>query len=165
MSNNDWPFAEDGVKRDEFAESLRLPIIHNPYPRWCYITAVMVGEYPWDKTSVRPTDDELRAIASFHQEYLNHWYNKRWLNRMAQKPFDLDGSANMVIFLKRPDGGFAYRKGSWNRGPEFVPERNAEPAGLVQVMDRIHTIGDGEPMQRWTDWKTQHADVFAAVTA
>src|SRR5687768_17693511 len=100
----EWSYAEDGVKRDEFAESLRLPIISTPYPRWCYITAVMVGTYPWEHIGIRPSDDELRVIASFHQEYLNHWYNQHWLRRMAERPFDLDGGANMVIFTKRADG-------------------------------------------------------------
>jgi hypothetical protein len=36
--------------------------------------------------------------------------------------------------------------------------------GLVQLMDHIHTIGDEQPMQRWLDWKSSNADMFATVS-
>ena len=70
---SDWPYAADGVERDEFAESLRLPLTGDPYPGRCYITAVIVSVEPHLWHGVRPTDDELRAVASFHDEYVAYW--------------------------------------------------------------------------------------------
>lgn len=162
--SEEWPYAEDGVKRDEFAESLRLPIISSPYPRWCYVTAVMVGEYPWEGMSQRPTDDELRAVASFHDEYVTHYYNERWIAKMAARPFDLDGSAVGRYLVKYNHGGWGYRRSTWQYGPCFVPTAEDEPSDLIAVMDRVHTIDD-TLMDTWAQWKSDHAEVFAAVTA
>lgn len=160
-----WPYAEDGVKRDEFAESLRLPLVNTTHPRWCYITAVVVNpdrrDYPW--IGIRPSDDELRVVASFHQEYVAHWYHESWKRRMAERPFDLDGQANGRYLIKYPHGGWGYRLMTWTAGPPLVPGPRDEPMGLLAVLDRVHQWGSGEPSPRWQKWKADHADVFAAV--
>lgn len=160
----DWPYAEDGVARDVFCESLRLPLIGNPYPRWCYITAVVVpppDEPGW--RGVRPTDDELRVVASYHEAYCAYWYRESWKRRMAERPFDVDCAANGRYVIKYEHGGWAYRHASWREGPCFIPSRRDEPTGLVAVLDREQTLCD-EPRPQWQQWKADHAEVFAAVT-
>jgi hypothetical protein len=46
------------------------------------------------------------------------------------------------------------------RGGEFDNVIIKGPVTLVQLMDRIHTIGDDKPTRFWTDWKTAHPEVF-----
>lgn len=159
----DWPYAEDGVARDEFAESLRIPLIHSPYPRWYYITAVVVA--PEETISgwrgVRPTDGELRVVASYHEEYLTYWYRPGYLAKMRERPFDLDGGANGRYLIKYAHGGWAYRHASWRMGPCFTPGPRDEPMGLVAVLDQEKSLSS----ERWERWKSDHAEVFAAVTS
>ena len=147
----------------KLAEELRVPLISCPYPRWCYITAVVVSQEPHLWHGLLPTDDELRAVASYHQAYLDYWYNPGWIKQMANRPYDVDGSANGRILIKYPHGGWAYRRVSWRSGCEFVPQRDQEPPfSLLAVLDREQTIGK-EPAQRWQQWKGEHAEVFAAL--
>lgn len=154
----DWPYAEDGVERDEFAESLRLPLIDSPYPRWCYITAVVVSSNPYLWQGIRPSDDELRAVASFHQEYVDHWYRDSWKVRMRERPFDIDGGANGRYLIKYPHGGWACKLATWRHGP--VPAQRDEPQSLMAVLARAHSIIPA----RWERWVADHADVFEAVS-
>lgn len=161
---SDWPYVEDMPKRDAFAESLRIPLINSPYPRWRYITAVVVGEYPFEKFSVRPTDDELRIVASFHQEYVSRWYNARWVQKMAERPFDIDGAAVGRFLVKYQNGGWGYRKHTWQYGPMFAPQWDNEPTDLIAVMDRIHSFGGDEVSPRWLEWKQNHAELFKATS-
>jgi hypothetical protein len=154
----EWLYAEDGVERDEFAESLRLPLIVHPYPRWCYITAVVVDPHLWH--GIRPTDDELRAVASFHQEYVDRYYNERWKTHMRERPFDIDGGANSRYLIKYPHGGWGYRLDSWRCGPTLVPGRRDEPQDLMAVLTRAHSLIP----ERWQQWVDDHPEVFGAVT-
>ncbi|MBP2341064.1 hypothetical protein JOF41_007318 [Saccharothrix coeruleofusca] len=156
------PFAEDGVRPDSPTQQWRFPIISHPYPRWNYITALVVHDHEALWTAVMPSDAELAVVASFHDEYMTRWYNPGYRARMADKyPFDVDGGANGRYLLKVADGNWKYRKRTWDHGP--WPFRDDEPMDLLPLLDRIHTIG-GEPMPHWTEWKSRHADVFAAVT-
>lgn len=150
----------EGVVRDDFAESLRLPLVTSPYPRWHFITAVVVGEDLWQ--AVRPTDDELRVVASFHDEYVAYWYQESGFKKlMMERPFDVDGGANGRILMKRADGDWAFRRRSWV-GMEFVPAWNAEPQSLTWVLDKMHNIVD-KLTDHWVQWKTDHPDLFPAV--
>lgn len=159
--STDWPYAKDGVERDEFAESLRIPLIGNPYPYWCYITAVVVRSDQRLWAGARPTDDELRVVASYHDEYCAHWYGDNWFRRqMAERPFDIDGGANGRVLIKYQHGGWAYRHASWRVGPTFWPMPGDEPMGLVAVLDHEKWLG----RDRWERWKADHAEVFATVT-
>lgn len=158
--DQDWPYADDIVVRDEFAESLRLPLISTPYPRWCYITAVVVNpesQLPgW--AGVRPTDAELCAVASFHQEYIDNWYNEGWKRKMRARPFDLDCVANGRYLIKYPHGGWGYRHATWQGGPDFVPLAREEPQSLLTVLAREHAHSP-----RWDGWVAHHPEVFEAV--
>ncbi|WP_225506610.1 hypothetical protein [Mycolicibacterium fortuitum] len=51
-------------------------------------------------------------------------------------PYDIDSSANLGYFIKRPDGGWAYRKRTWERGPQWVPQPPEPTETLQQVLDR-----------------------------
>lgn len=160
MSNDLSRYAEDGARR---VADYRWPIVSTLYPRWCYVTTLVVDQTLWG--GVVPTDAELAVVDAFHREYMNYWYRPGWVDRMrAEHLFDVDGGANGRYLLKVADGDWRYRKASWQHGA--WPFHDAEPMDLLPLLDHIHTIGgDGEPMPRWTEWKQQHADVFAAVTA
>jgi hypothetical protein len=160
MSTTDWPYAADGVDRDEFAASLRLPLICDPYPGRCYITAVIVSVEPHLWHGVRPTDEELRAVASFHDEYVEYWYNQSWKVKMRQKPFDLDCGANGRYLIKYPNGGWGYRHRSWRTGPCLVPTVRDAPSNLMTVLARSQGIES-----RWDGWVAAHEDVFSTLPA
>lgn len=157
---SDWPYAIDGVERDEFAEGLRIPIIYTAYPRWCYITAVVVDEQLEDNPGrlwhgVRPTDDELRAIACYHEFSVRN-YNESYRAVMRKRPFDIDGSFAGRRFIKFPHGGWAYRSSTWDVGGVFSPSLRDEPWSLMRLFDHIY-LG----FSRWEQWKADHAEVFA----
>jgi len=155
---NFWPYNEDGVKQGDFTEQFRFPIVSNPYPAWSYITAVVVSEEPWH--GLRPTDTELRMVASFHQEYIEHWYRDSWKALMRTRPFDIDGNANGRYLIKHRNGGWGYRLRTWRFGPAFVPQWDDEPSDLVTVLDRVHRWGDTSLSPRWLEWKAAHPEVF-----
>lgn len=149
----------DLAARHELAESLRIPLLNSPHPRWYYVTGIVVGDL-WFGTM--PTDQEIRAVASFADEYRVRWYNQTWIERMQRfAPFDIDGGANGTFFFKYAHGGWAYQKASWRHGAR--PGRYDEPMTLVAVMDRCHQWAGDEPNPKWEAWKADHADVFAAV--
>ncbi|MFC4006587.1 hypothetical protein ACFOY2_05100 [Nonomuraea purpurea] len=158
----DWPYDAD---RDDPLTKLRIPVVGSPWPRWHYIVAFDSGRLD-DEQQHRPTDREARMLASFLEEYIHHWYNATWQYKLAERPFDVDGGANGVVFRKWGEGDWGFRRRTWSQGPTYVPThprirggKSPGPLTLVQVMDRIHTIGD-EPMKRWTDWKAAHPEVF-----
>lgn len=137
-----WPYSEDGAQPDEPANRYRFPLISNPYPRWRYVTAVVVSDELW--IGQRPTDEELEIVASFHEEYCSRWYgppHTGWRGRdLDKRPFDIDGGAVGRFLIKHANGGWGYRAHTWRYGPEFVPEWTDEPTGLVAVLDRYHAI-------------------------
>lgn len=157
VTTDDWPYAEDGVQRDQFAESLRIPLIGTTHPRRTYITAVVVGvDHAGRWIGVRPTDDELRVVRSFHEQYLSH-LTSWWVAQMAEEPFDIDPGAVGRYLIKYDHGGWGYRLSTWLGGPS--PRPNQEPMGLVALLDR----GAALMPKTWQQWKADHAEVFAAV--
>lgn len=158
----EWKF--DADQHDPLT-ALRIPVT-SEYPGWQY-TACFDRE-----SEVRPTDGEARMIASFIEEYQERYFgNGSWRKKQQAKAFDMDCYTTSV-FHKWADSDWSYRCARWVSGPFWVPvfpgQRGGKyddrpkwlgPLTLVQVMDRIHTIGDG-PMGHWTDWKTAHPDVF-----
>jgi hypothetical protein len=122
----------------------------------------------------RPTDAEARMIASFIEQYQDYFFGDGWWRKVQQaKPFDMD-CYTTKIFHKWADDDWSYRVSTWCAGPHWAPvfprQRGGEfdtatikgPVTLLQLMDRIHTIGDDNPTQFWQDWKTAHPEVFAA---
>lgn len=133
-----------------------VPMVRNAWPRWNYITAVVI-----DATVPAPTDNELAMIASFHDEYISRWYRPGWITHMRREhPFDVDGGANGRIF-QRQRGGWSYRKRTWQSG--FWPPFPESPTTLVAVMDHYQTF-TSSVSSSWTRWKAEHADVFETVS-
>jgi hypothetical protein len=159
--------AEDiSPAQTELATSLRVPFITTPYPHWFYVTAVVVSDEKYLWRGLLPTDDEVRMVASFTDEYREHWYNDGWKARMREfAPYDIDGGAVGTYLVKHANGGWGYRKHTWEYGPQFVPEWDAEPQPLEAVLDRVHSWGSDEPpAKRWLEWKSAHPEVFVAVS-
>lgn len=156
------PYAEDGVQDRALSLELRVPIISTPYPRWCYITAVVAGGWPWHE-SPEITDAELRMVGSFHDEYVSYWYRQsgRWWTEMQARPFDLDGGAVGRYLTKYENGGWGYRISTWEYGPLFAPSLQSDPMPLASVLDRVHSHGGATDLSpRWTKWKAEHRDIF-----
>lgn len=160
--DSDWPYDAD---RDDPLTALRIPVT-SFNPHWRYIAT-------FDRESEdRPTDLEARQLVSFIEEYKHYFFNSSYIRKLEQRPFDID--AVTKVFHKWAPGDWSYRVVTWEYGPMWVPvfprlrgtrldDRPAwkAPMTLVQVMDRIHTIGDG-PMPHWLEWKAAHPEVFAA---
>lgn len=120
----------------EFATQLRVPFLTSSSPGWPYVIGVVVCD-SWEGTGVVPTDGEVTAVAERLQEYNDRWYNTRFLTVMKEFAlYDIDSSANLGYFIKRPDGGWAYRKRTWERGPQWVPQPTEPTETLQQVLDR-----------------------------
>ena len=71
------------------------------------------------------------------------------------------GYVSSSIVCKRDDGGWGYRRETWDLGPYFWPDYlafNYQPLSLLAVLDKDQSIG-GEPWQPWEDWKAQHPEV------
>lgn len=161
----DWPFGID-ADRDDPLTTLRIAVTGS-HPMWCYLVAFNRD------SAARPTDAEAAMLASYLEEYKDHWYGDGGYRRiLAQRPLDVDGGANGVIFRKYRDDDWGYRRQSWTRGPLFVPqsprlrelypgEAPLGPMTLEKVMDHAHSIC-GEVHARWVEWKTAHATVFPA---
>jgi hypothetical protein len=161
-----WPFEDDADEHDPLTAS-RIAVTGS-HPMWCYLVAFDRG------SPARPTEAEAVMLASYLDEYKDHWYGTEggYRVKLAQKPLDVDGGANGVIFHKYGDDDWGYRRQSWTRGPRYIPQPprlrelypNESPSGpysLAQVMDHAHTIVD-EIHKRWLDWKAEHPDVFPA---
>ena len=160
-----WPY---DARRDDPLTALRVPATSD-YPEWKYIAT-------FDRASqARPTDVEAARLASFIAEYKNYFFRDSYIARLEEKPFDHDSSTVTRIFHKWGPDDWSYRVRTWEYGPFWVPvapwqrkqeesERSPydEPLTLVQVLDRIHTIGD-EMLGHWTEWKAAHPEVFGDV--
>lgn len=163
----DFPYTEDGVVQGAFTERFRYPVVTTTHPRWNYITAVMVDDpaSPFADRSVRPTDAELLVVASFHDQYIDHWYRESYKKEMRDRPFDIDGGANGRLLVKYSHGGWGWRLRTWTYGPTLVPAKRDDPWALVALLDRIHDDRVmTPPSDRWAAWKAEHADVFEAVS-
>ncbi|MFD8771432.1 hypothetical protein [Streptomyces sp. NPDC059916] len=161
-----WPFDTDADEHDPLTAS-RIAVTGS-HPMWCYLVA-------FDRESAaRPTDSEAAMLASYLEECKERWYGKEggYRTKLAQRPLDVDGGANGVIFRKYGPNDWGYRRQSWTMGPLYVPQSprlrelypNDSPIGpytLVEVMDHAHTIVD-EVHRPWLDWKAQHPEVFPA---
>ena len=137
--NRTWDAGTDiSPEQTEFATELRVPFLTSPYPRWNYITGIVVGEgdnFPWPLSL--PSEEEVTMVAEFLTEYNDHWYgaNSYRHHMMEFAPYDLDGDANLAYFRKHPNGGWGYRMRTWT-GPEWAPGFNDPAMPLEQVIDR-----------------------------
>ena len=162
----DFKYAPEDVspKQTELATSLRVPFITTPYPRWFYVTAVVVSNEKYLWQGLVPTEDEVRMVASFNEQYREHWYRDSFKEHMARNaPYDIDGGAVGRYLIKHANGGWGYRRHTWEYGPCFVPEWNVEPQPLEYALDRCHSMGSGGPGKDWVEWKAAHTEVFVTL--
>lgn len=160
---NDWPYDAD---RHDPLTQLRIPVT-SAYPHWRY-TATFDRE-----SEVRPTDVEAQMLASFIEEYREYFFNETYKAKLSRRPFDTDAVTR--VFHKWGDDDWSYRVVTWEYGPFWFPcsphhrggqyddTKGFGPMSLIQVMDRIHTIGN-EPMKHWVEWKATHLEIFGEVT-
>ncbi|MCW6003925.1 hypothetical protein K1W54_04915 [Micromonospora sp. CPCC 205371] len=163
-----WPFGND-ADRDDPLTAHRVAVTSS-HPGWSFLVS-------FDRQSeARPTDAETAMLASYLDEYKHHWYgDNRYRQRMEQRALDVDGGANGVILHKFGEGDWGYRRRSYRSGflftvvwpnlrgdSEYADHGWLGPLSLLELMDRIHTISDDKPMQRWIDWKSAHPEVFGA---
>lgn len=171
-----WPFGTD-ADRDDPLTALRVPAVESFNPMWKYVAAYVRPESEtgahWGSAE-RPTDAEAAMLASFIREYLQHWFHDGHIRRLGERLLDVDTGVT-TLFVKYGPDDWGYRLDTWQYGPLYVPPRPSYrekypaeayggPLTLEQVMDRRHTIGDGEPMRHWVDWKAQHPEVFPPAT-
>lgn len=124
-------------QQSELATSLRVPILTSEYPRWNYITGIVVNDRDYGWPSIMPTDDEIRAVGA-HLELYCEYYNASFRKVMKDfAPFDIDGGANLGYYMKRPDGRWCYRKRTYRYGPHWVPKDGE--ATLTEVLARNFT--------------------------
>ena len=136
-----WDPSDDiSPAQTEFATSLRIPLLTSAYPRSSYITGIVIRDEGIGQ-GIEPTDDEVAAVATRLKEYCDYWYRdsfKRKMERFA--PFDIDSGANLGYFTKREDGGWAYRKRTWNRGPSWIPTFDSPIETIQQVIGRTQNL-------------------------
>jgi hypothetical protein len=156
MSTAAWEYdAEQG----ELALKYRIPLVHTSHPSWNYLVSVCV----WDLyRAQRPTDDEARMIGSFI-DYQRSRYRAHWQEKLRTRPFDMDGGFNSLTLIKHANGGWGYRRRTWEYGPMFVPSWEDDPESLEAVLDRIYTYGD-HLMGDWAQWKVDHPEVFGGAS-
>lgn len=170
-----WPFGLDADQHDPLT-ALRIPVVGSFNPQWKYVAAYLKPvtdgpDYmkgPPFGSLARPTETEARMLASFIEEYVQHWFNESYQAKLAERPLDVDSGCPTIVFIKYGPDDWGHRVCTWQYGPTFVPgpagspsrDASGVPLSLEQLMDRKHTIV-GEPMQRWLDWKAAHPDIFA----
>lgn len=107
-------------EQTELATSLRVPFLTSEYPRWNYITGIVVRNETYFQVGIVPTDDEVREVAAHLENYCTY-YRQSFRDAMKHfAPYDIDGGANLGWYMKRPDGGWCYRKRTWS-GPQWWP--------------------------------------------
>lgn len=163
MNTTTWPYGTDADQHDPLTAH-RIAVTSS-HPMWRFLVA-------FDRESeARPTDAETAMLVSFLDEYKHHWYNPGFLSKLAEKPLDVDGGANGVIFHKWAGDDWGYRRQSYTIGNLWTVAwpsqrdgreygRLAGPLSLTELMDRINGHGD-DPNPRWEAWKAAHPEVFA----
>ena len=98
--------------RTEHATRLRVPFLTTSYPRWNYITGIVIGDAWFDKGLI-PTEDEVSRVGRLLADY-NTYYRQSFLDAMRHfAPFDIDGGANSMYFRKVGDDDWVFKKRSW----------------------------------------------------
>jgi len=157
MADDDWPF--DADQHDPLAR-LRIPVT-GAYPEHGYLAAYAGKAEPllnWP----RPDDAEAAVLASYIG-YLRGKYTLHAQRRMLARPLDT-GDLSALVFAKRGEGDWAYRRAHWTEGVFWWPlpegcERGRRIA-LVPLLDHVETSGGVTEAPGWEAWKAAHPDVF-----
>lgn len=119
-----------------------------------------------DYSSVPPSDPELKAIRSYIEFTVKRIYNLTYQEKIFAKPFPAEGGHNTVIFRKGamwlhqedPLNGWRYRRITWDQN--WSPEWPAPRLSLMEILDNIHEVVEGEISADWIKWKAEHPEVF-----
>lgn len=131
-----WKPSDISAEQTAHATGLRIPFLSSSSPEWSYITGIVVGESLVDNGAV-PTEAEVEAIAKHLDDYCVRWYRARFREVMREfAPYDIDGAANLGYYMKRPSGGWCYRKKTWEYGPRWLPMVDEPDATVEEVIDR-----------------------------
>ena len=138
----------------------RIPRVTNPYPDRAYLLAVVVPD-PTDPhgNPYGPAEPSAAEVAELARalDYDRRWYNDVVVRQMLDLPLDTVGGHNTLVLLKRSaDGGWAYRRSTWEYGPPMAPGRDGPPMTLTDLLDtRVHAIS-GMPFGTWEEFKDAH---------
>lgn len=157
-----WPFGDD-ADCDDPLTAMRIAVTSS-HPRWSYLVS-------FDRQSQeRPTDAEAAMLASYLDEYKSHWYRPSFAAQLLDRPLDVDGGANGVVFHKWGVDDWGFRRRSYTMGYLYTvvpPTLRATrtdgvrgPLSLLRVLDWLHCHSDNSPSPRWTAWKASHPAVL-----
>lgn len=160
MTTKTWPF-EDDADRDDPLTALRIPVT-GAYPSFVYLAAFDRG------SEERPSDAEAAVISSWI-DLQREWFNETWQAKLLERPLDVEGGHNTVIFHKWGEGDWGYRRRTHRYGPTFWPGRpgfregvERAPYALVDLMDHMQGRHTGFLSQKWIEWKAARPEVFGA---
>lgn len=110
----------------------------------------------------RPDDAEAAILASYIG-YLRGKYPEHVQRRMLSQPLDTCDLAALV-FAKRGEGDWAYRRAHWTEGVFWWPLPEGCEGGrrlsLMQVLDHVETNNGVTEAPEWEAWKAAHPDIF-----
>lgn len=152
-------FAGEGVDVTHPLTERRIPVLKNCYSLFKFHTALVIGgDYVDDERNygLEPEPFEVEQLLA-DLEYRMAYYNDAYRARVAARgPFDVDGTVNTHTFRKHAEYGWQYHVLTWTQGVTWFPTppwSKTGPYSLEALLDRVHTFGDGPPMQRWLDIK------------
>lgn len=161
-------------------DATRIPIAD----QWAlafYIVAVQVEDHPSpahaaliDRAPVSlahstdpnyPSQREIAQILSYQEFLVRLVYGVSYGDRILSMQLPADGGHNTTVFAKnRPradgsDGGWRYRKATWNSGPPFWPPPFDASSPILTLEALIDKIEDLVPA-KWLAWKAAHPEAF-----
>lgn len=154
----------DDVRMDHpWVEKYRLPVLKDAYPMWSYFVTVVVPDEELEADEyyrlTAPTDEEAELAASYLQYRIGMWnYYQSFLDKMAQKPLDIDGTINTVSLEKRKDGSWGYKMRTWTMHGA-IPLYNAKNPcnSLMELLDFIEREYDGSGVRpKWKKFKEEN---------
>lgn len=132
--NSKWEDDEISSTQTAHATALRVPFLSSSAPRWHYITGIVVQGGGADRGGIVPTEDEVDSVAKHLEAYCARWYRDSYRRTMREfAPFDIDGGANLGYYMKRANGGWCYRKRTWEIGPRWMPR----PEDPIETIDQV----------------------------
>jgi hypothetical protein len=155
----DFSSFDDADLTDPLTE-LRIPVT-GAHPYRGYLAAFAGNAEPFLRWP-RPDDAEAAALASYIG-YLRARYPEHVQRRMLEQPLDT-GDLAALVFAKRGEGDWAYRRAHWTEGAFWWPLPEGCEEGLrlplVQVLDHVETNGGATQAPEWEAWKAARPDVF-----
>ena len=129
----------------EFATSVRIPFLTDPHPSRSYRFGIIVNTdndaLPLWRGEV-PTDQEVEAVASIRNAYVDYWFpepNAFRAEMEAFAPYDIEGGKPCYYVLKRADGSWAYHRSQWTDS-RFLPTVEEPSMTLTELIDRFEDL-------------------------